>query len=1165
LTFDYTLIAQNQVFAVTIVASLSGTELSVEKTISFTYTFIPIETEIHLSSEEDLLALAGLTNTALLGKTYILDNDIILTTPWVGIGVATNDTTVGIPFTGIFDGKGYTISGINIEAGWNNSFFNEIGNTGIVRNTKFSGANYQNGWVGGLAIVNNGLIENCIIDVVNNAETNAALVALHNNGIVNFLILTGSIGHATNNGIFGTNHGSANNLYGNINTVNTDNLSFAEGIVPEDGSILKQLSWLYTADNYDGWDDEIWYIANGILPVLKYDGFVPPSIDLEKSITINTGSSINLALDDTITISYDLINAENGDVVVVSIKEAVNGVSISGAILSFDYSVIAKNTAFDVIIVATLSGTNVSSEKTISFTYTFVPVSNEVHITTEDDFLALSGTTNVALLAKTYILDNDIELSGTWGNFIPIGLHPEGEDGGHAFTGNFYGQGHTISNIKIEAGYGVGIFAEIASSATISNVKFAGGVHGAAWLGGLAHINHGTINNIILDLDVYAGANVSAIVGDNSGSISHVLFFGTVVADEASITLIRNNTGTVTDVYGLDTCGVITPGTGILRSKFWLQSKGNYAGWDDRVWYLSNGAYPSFKYDGWLEPERTITILNNSSYIIKDDDTITLESALAYGHGDESIVYTLGSAVTGVTIDDITLIFDFSAIEESFSITLIVTIVSTEITDTKVINFTYSKSSEPVDERVHITTGQQFVDYLSGQTDAEALGKHYVLDNDIELPNGESWANFSPIGLRFVESSGFAFTGIFDGQGYTISNIKVNAVGDPWNTGIFGEIAAGAIVRNVKFVGNFNNGRFSGGLARTNNGTITDVIFNVEVYSEVGTISALVYENTGIISNVLYLNQIFTEDGTVSLIAINTGTVTAVYADSAISGISVSGFGELKTTEWLKTAENFNGWNDAIWEISNGSYPTLKAQDSEESEPEPDNRIHITNRAELISYLSGQVDPDALAKDYVLDDDIVFEGGWTEFLPIGLTSVDNDGVAFTGTFDGNGHIISNWRYSGGGSIGFFGEIGSTGVVKNVIINGQVNGTNWVAGLAFVNNGTISNCVVDILVYSETSSFGLVGHNLGTIDHVIVIGLVKNDDGEGGEGTGLTSTPGTLTEVYADISSTILAADGDVHIKSNEWLITAENFAEWDHDIWNILDLFLPMLHDPIIS
>ena len=95
------------------------------------------------------------------------------------------------------------------------------------------------------------------------------------------------------------------------------------------------------------------------------------------------------------------------------------------------------------------------------------------------------------------------------------------------------------------------------------------------------------------------------------------------------------------------------------------------------------------------------------------------------------------------------------------------------------------------EEVIEISTAEELAainDNLSG---------HYVLTADIDL-GGEEWTpigSYAPSGESEEEQEKYAFTGTFDGQGHTISNLSIRQP-DGWALGLFGCIA------NTK-VGNF--------------------------------------------------------------------------------------------------------------------------------------------------------------------------------------------------------------------------------------------------------------------------------------------------------------------------------------------------------------------------
>lgn len=92
---------------------------------------------------------------------------------------------------------------------------------------------------------------------------------------------------------------------------------------------------------------------------------------------------------------------------------------------------------------------------------------------------------------------------------------------------------------------------------------------------------------------------------------------------------------------------------------------------------------------------------------------------------------------------------------------------------------------------------------------------------------------------------------------------------------------------------------------------------------------------------------------------------------------------------------------------------------------------------------------------------------------------------FNGTFDGNGHIITNMRTThlynynderDGSCQGLFGTVGQHGLINDVNIQGTAEGRYFTAGVAAVNYGIIMNCVADVQVRSEFQAGGIVCNN-----------------------------------------------------------------------------------------
>lgn len=103
----------------------------------------------------------------------------------------------------------------------------------------------------------------------------------------------------------------------------------------------------------------------------------------------------------------------------------------------------------------------------------------------------------------------------------------------------------------------------------------------------------------------------------------------------------------------------------------------------------------------------------------------------------------------------------------------------------------------------------------------------------------------------------------------------------------------------------------------------------------------------------------------------------------------------------------------------------------------------------------------------------------------------NEDYQFNGTFDGDNHIISGIRINkpNYGLQGLFGEVGSNGTVKNVILDDAVViGRNCVGGIAGNKLGTIENCrVINTNITGNSMVGGIAGHSANqTIENNMVL-------------------------------------------------------------------------------
>lgn len=166
-------------------------------------------------------------------------------------------------------------------------------------------------------------------------------------------------------------------------------------------------------------------------------------------------------------------------------------------------------------------------------------------------------------------------------------------------------------------------------------------------------------------------------------------------------------------------------------------------------------------------------------------------------------------------------------------------------------------SQEEIDKLVqeegytYITSKEQFIEiFQNGGID---LNGNYILGCDMDLSDIENW---QPVG-----DADNPFTGVFNGNGYSIDNLTINAGENAENVGFFG-VTENATITNVSFNNanvitpdDYINGSSAVGIvAGTARGTTFD---NIDVSGSVAG-----YESVGGLVGVINDNSYFLPDGT---------------------------------------------------------------------------------------------------------------------------------------------------------------------------------------------------------------------------------------------------------------------------------------------------------------
>ena len=163
------------------------------------------------------------------------------------------------------------------------------------------------------------------------------------------------------------------------------------------------------------------------------------------------------------------------------------------------------------------------------------------------------------------------------------------------------------------------------------------------------------------------------------------------------------------------------------------------------------------------------------------------------------------------------------------------------------------------------------------------------------------------------------------------------------------------------------------------------------------------------------------------------------------------------------------------------------------------------------------ITPSDMGACFVLISDIdLADLGPTPFNLIGTAA-----NPFTGVFDGNGHTITNFEWSGStDNAGLFSHVGTSGTIKSLGLkraNVTTAGGMYAGAVAGINYGTIEQCFATGRVEAFQGAGGLVGHNDGLISQSCsACTLYATDDAPGGL---VGHNTGTIVNCYAHGSAT----------------------------------------------
>lgn len=688
-----------------------------------------------------------------------------------------------------------------------------------------------------------------------------------------------------------------------------------------------------------------------------------------------------------------------------------------------------------------------------------------------------------------YILRNNIDASETqnWNGgdgFNPIGNGTIGDD--YSFTGTFDGQGYEIRNLTIDRSNGdyQGLFAGTGNSATIKNIGLVNvDVTGNAFVGALVADSASTVKNS------YANGTVSGnrVVGGLVGSIAPG---GTVENSQATVTvsgsqdvggLAGQTVGTVSESYATgDVSGNSSVGGlvgivdyGTVEKSYATGSVGGSSDLGGLIGKIgSNGGTITSSYFD-TDPDNGEGTQLATSDMQGDSLNSGFETDIINNAGFETTTGS-DSDATGDGYPTLTNI-NRQAQLETQGLELFSGGDGTGDHPYEIANWNHLDNT-----RTYLSDNYVLINNLGGRK------KGY---GDVASSTANGGNGFSPIG-----GSGNEFSGSFDGNGHTISNLTINR-GRSNYVGLFGKTQSAT----VKDVGlntvDITGFSYTGGLIGYDNGTVTGSHVTGTVTGENYT-GGLVGHSTasnGVTDS--YATASVTGNVTVGgLVGSNYGTVSDSNASGSVGGFLYVG-GLVGYTEGL--LQNLSATGNVSADIQNSSATGSPSSPG--------------------SYVGGLVGSayknNARIENSSASGDIYAAGGDVG----GLAGVIDDAPAVNSSATGN----VNASYSDVGGLVGVAYSGAKITASNA--SGNVKGGGDVGGLVGTTNANITSSNAS---GSVVGSGQRVGGLVGEVDDASIIksnatGSVDTDVIDTGGLVGALNSKSTVIDSHAavDVDST----------------------------------------------
>jgi formylglycine-generating enzyme required for sulfatase activity len=429
----------------------------------------------------------------------------------------------------------------------------------------------------------------------------------------------------------------------------------------------------------------------------------------------------------------------------------------------------------------------------------------------------------------------------------------------------------------------------------VENCYTTSGVSGSNCAGGVAGTNYGTVRNCYATGGVSGASDAGGVVGGNYGTVQNCYATGGVSGVSDAGGVAGGNYGTVQNCYATGSVsggsyagGVVGDGSGTVRNCIALNSGVGTSGNVENIGRVAGG-YTGYNnmYDNYARTD--ISMYNRIG------DTRTVIPGLTTRDGADIDSRHFNAQSWWVD----TANWDFSN--------------TWEMNNNKLPKLKNAGGAQ--DHFVLAADGSEANPYLVYDVDSlrqvgseTGLVKHHKQVRDITLTG-----DWTAIG-----TSAAPFTGSFNGNGKTISNLTINKTTVAYQ-GLFGHIGSGGVVKNIGLVNvNVRGGNNTGGVAGNNNGRIENS-YVTGIVSGGNNTGGVAGYNGGTVENCYSTNNVSGGSNVGGVAGQNNSTVQNCYATGKISGTEY--IGGIAGQNNDKTVRNCLALNPSV--ITNGDKDTV--------------------------------------------------------------------------------------------------------------------------------------------------------------------------------------------------------------------------------------------------